>query len=133
METAQESPIIEKTIELCQTILAHPQFQEIRRRIDLFMADEEAKVQFRNVNEKGEYLHHKQEQGFPLGPEEIADFEKERQALLNNPLARDFLSAQEEMFKLQDSVGKYVAKTFELGRLPESEDLCCGNSGCGCH
>jgi hypothetical protein len=73
--------------------------------------------------------------GVPLSSDEVAVFEKEREALVNNPVARDFLEAQQDMQKVQASVGQYVAKTFELGRTPTEEDFssgCCGSS-CGCH
>lgn len=130
-----ETVIIQKTRELCQTIVEQPEFQDMRRRIDSFMASEEAKNQYQIVVEKGEMLQHKQKMGVPLSNDEVADFDKHREALVNNPIARGFLDAQEEMHKVQESVGQYVAKTFELGRTPTEEDFssgCCGSS-CGCH
>lgn len=138
METnteTRETLVIQKTRELCQTIVEQPEFQEIRHRIDTFMADEEAKNQYQSVVEKGELLQHKQQMGMALSNDEVAEFEKHREALVNNPIARGFLDAQQEMQKVQESVGQYVAKTFELGRTPTDEDFssgCCG-SGCGCH
>jgi hypothetical protein len=54
---------------------------------------------------------------------------------LNNPVARGFLDAQEELQQVQQSVHKYIKKTLELGRMPAEEDLAegsCGH-GCGCH
>ena len=73
--------------------------------------------------------------GVPLSAEEITEFEKDRDALVKNPVARDFLDAQQAMQKVQESVGQYVAKTFELGRIPSDEDFSSGScgSGCGCH
>jgi hypothetical protein len=70
-----------------------------------------------------------------LAPDEIAAFEKDRDALLKNPVAVGFLDAQEEMHDLQHSVKKMVSKTVELGRIPTADDLAesCGNGGCGCH
>ena len=38
------SAIIEKTLELCQTIVDQPEFKDLRRRVDAFMADEDAKL-----------------------------------------------------------------------------------------
>jgi len=127
--------IVEKTRELCQTIVAQPEFQSIRNRIDAFMADEKAKTQYQNVMEKGEMLQQKQQMGVPLTPDEISDFEKNRDALVSNPVARDFIDAQQAMQKVQESVGQYVAKTFELGRAPTDQDFDSGScgSGCGCH
>ena len=127
-------PISQKTRELCQLIIDQPDFRALRERIDTFMADTEAKSQYRTVVEKGEALNHKQHQGVVLADTEIADFEREREALVNNPVARDFLDAQEALHQLQESVNQYLTKTFELGRVPSEEDFGgnCGH-GCGCH
>ena len=132
---AKETLVLQKTRELCQTIVEQSEFQDIRRRIDTFMANDEAKSQYQSVVEKGELLQHKQQMGVPLSEDEIQEFEKQREILVNNPVARGFLDAQQEMQKVQESVGQYVAKTFELGRTPTDEDFssgCCGSS-CGCH
>ena len=131
----KETLVIQKTRELCQTIVEQPEFQNIRRRIDTFMADEQARNQYQTVVEKGELLQHKQQMGMPLSDDEIKDFEKQRETLVNNPVARDFLDAQQEMHKVQESVGQYLTKTFELGRAPTDEDFSSGSCGssCGCH
>lgn len=132
--TTEESVIIQKTRELCQSILEHPEFQTVRRQVDAFLANEEAKWQYQTLVEKGEFLDHKQNQGVQISDEEISEFERLRQGLIENPVAKGFLDAQQEMQKIQDSVRKYVSKTLELGRLPGQEDFdsSCG-SGCGCH
>ena len=92
-----DSIIVQKTRELCQTIVEQPEFQSIRQRIDTFMADDAAKVQYQTVVEKGEMLQHKQQMGLPMSAEEITEFEKNRDALVNNPVARDFLDAQQAL------------------------------------
>ena len=127
--------IRQKTRELCQTILEQPDFQMLRRQIDTFMADDHAKSQYQNVVEKSDVLNHKQHQGQSLTSDEIADFERQRETLVSNPVARDFLDAQQAMHQLQESVGQYLAKTFELGRVPKPEDFDSGSCGpsCGCH
>lgn len=134
MQTTEDTIIIQKTRELCQTLLDQPEFTSIRQRMDSFMADEGAKSQYQLLNEKGEFLTFKQKQGQPLGDEEVAEFETLRQKFLNNPVAQGFLDAQQEMHQIQESVGAYVGKTFELGRVPESEDFESGSCGpsCGC-
>ena len=91
--------VVQKTRELCQTIVDQPEFQDIRKRIDTFMADEAAKTQYQSVMEKGEMLQHKQQMGLPMSAEEIKDFENNRDALVNNPVARDFIDAQQAMQK----------------------------------
>ena len=134
MTTTQDS-VQQKTRELCQAIVDQPEFQEMRRQVEAFMGDETAKTQYQTVMEKGELLQHKQNMGAPLSNDEIMNFEKERDALVNNPVARGFLDARQQMQKVQESVGQFVAMTFELGRLPTEEDMnggSCG-SGCGCH
>src|SRR3954471_1725475 len=126
-----DTVITQKTRELCQTIVDQPEFENIRKRIDTFMADEGAKLQYQTVMEKGEMLQHKQQMALPMTAEEISDFEKSRDALVNNPVARDFLDAQQAMQKVQESVGQYVSKTFELGRAPTEEDFSSGSCGSG--
>lgn len=125
----------QKTRELCQAIIDQPEFRQVRQQIDAFMADDNAKAQYQSVMDQGEMLQHKQQMGAPLSNDEIEAFEKNREAFVNNPVARGFLEAQQHVQRVQASVGQLVAKTFELGRLPTEEDLnggSCG-SGCGCH
>jgi cell fate (sporulation/competence/biofilm development) regulator YlbF (YheA/YmcA/DUF963 family) len=134
MQTATENPVVGKTIELCETILAQPEFQNVRRDVDSFMNNEQAKTQYEQLAEKGEYLHHKQHQGVALAQDEVNEYEKLRTAFLANPVGRNFLDAQEKMQQVQQKVGQYVSKTLELGRVPTEEDFeggGCG-SGCGC-
>jgi hypothetical protein len=70
-----------------------------------------------------------------LSGEEIGEFERQREAMLSNPVARGFLDAQEALHNLQESIQTQVSKTLELGRLPAPEDMESGScgSGCGCH
>jgi len=135
METMiEETPVLRKTRELCQAILDQPNMQSIRQRIDAFIGDEKTRAQYDGLMSKGQVLQQKQQTSMPLTGEEIADFEQHREALLNNPVARGFLDAQEELHQVQESIHHYVDKTLELGRLPTEEDLgggSCGH-GCGC-
>ena len=131
----EENLIIEKTKALCQTIVDQPRMTAIRRQIDSFMSDVNARGQYETVIHKGQALQEKQSKGGQLDGAEIADFEKHRDALLNNPVARGFLDAREELHEIQHSIQKYVSKTLELGRVPTAEDMAdqsCGD-GCGCH
>jgi len=124
-----------KTRELCQTIVEQPEMISIRKRIDTFLSDAKARGQYETVMSKGQALQEKQAQSQPLEGPEIADFEKHRDALLKNSVARGFLDAQEELHEIQHSIHKHLAKTLELGRVPTEEDLAedsCGH-GCGCH
>jgi cell fate (sporulation/competence/biofilm development) regulator YlbF (YheA/YmcA/DUF963 family) len=132
MQTTEDSVIISKTRELCQVLLEQPEYQVLRRDIETFLADEAAKDQYRSLNERGEHLQHKQQQGVRLSDEEIASFEQERERLFNNPVARGFLDAQQAMHKMQETISQYVGKTFELGRVPAAEDFDQGGCGHGC-
>ena len=130
---AEESAVIQKTRELCQALLDQPDVQSMRQRIDAFVADDRAKTQYDALMIKGQALQQKQQLGAPLSNEEITDFEQHREAFVNNPVAKGFLDAQEEMNQLQQSLGQYVTKTFELGRVPGPEDFNSCGHGCGCH
>jgi cell fate (sporulation/competence/biofilm development) regulator YlbF (YheA/YmcA/DUF963 family) len=130
----EEGVIGKKTKELCQAIVEQPEMSSIRRRIDTFLADASARSQYETVTSKGQALQEKQSRAQQLDGLEIADFEKHRDALLNNPVARGFLDAQEELHELQHLIQKQVSKTLELGRVPTEADLeegSCGH-GCGC-
>jgi cell fate (sporulation/competence/biofilm development) regulator YlbF (YheA/YmcA/DUF963 family) len=133
MPTEMDEPaILQKTLELCQTIVDQPEFVDMRQRIDAFLADEQAQSQYQSVVQKSERLQHKQHSGEPLDHDEISEFEADRDTLLNNPVAKGFLDAQQQMQRVQSSVTKYVTKTFELGRVPEPEDLDSCGHGCSC-
>ena len=129
------APAIQTKLEdLCRTILSQPELEAHRLKVDQFMVNDDARAQYVRVSEQGEHLHHKQMQGVELDDSEVAAFEKEREALLGNPVARGFLDAQEAMQEVQETVNKFIRKALELGRMPESSDRegGCGH-GCGCH
>ncbi len=131
----EETPVVQKAKELCQAILDQPNMQSIRQRIDSFMANNAAKAQYDDVMSRGQALQQKQENSIPLASEEIDAFEKQRDALMSNPVARGFFEAQEELHEVQETVTRMVNKTLELGRMPTDEELSgggCGH-GCGCH
>ena len=131
-----EDAILQKTRELCETILQQPQFQSIRQRIQTFLANPEAQSQYECLSDLGRQLHDKQHQGQTLTSAEIAAFDRQRDVFDRNAVATAFVEAQEEMHRLQQQITKYVSKTLELGAVPSAEDLADGGScgsGCGCH
>jgi cell fate (sporulation/competence/biofilm development) regulator YlbF (YheA/YmcA/DUF963 family) len=130
--TIEETPVMQKTRELCQTILDQPNMQSIRQRIDAFMGDEQTRGQYDDLVNKGQAMQQKQQMSLALTGEEIAEFEGNRDALMKNPVARAFLDAQEELHQVQQSVHQYVDKTLELGRLPTEEEMSAGSCGHGC-
>ena len=131
----EENVIVQKTRELCQAILDQPDVRSMRQRVAAFEADDKARGQYDVLISKGQTLQQKQQSGQALDSTEIKDFEQLRDSFVNNPVARGFLDAQEDMQKLQQSVVQYVTKTFELGRVPEESDMDSGSCGhgCGCH
>jgi len=133
--TVEENPILQKTKELCRTILDQPAMKSIRQRIDEFMGDSHARSEYESLVNKGQALQQKQQASEQLTGQEIADFEEHRDRLLQNPVARGFLDAQEELHEVQQSVHHYVNKTLELGRLPTEEEVSGGScgGGCSCH
>ncbi len=109
--------------------------QLIRQRLDAFMGDATTRAQYDGLVTKGQALQEKQQLSMPLSNEEIDDFNRHRDQLLDNPVARGFLDAQEELHEVQKSISQYVTKTLELGRLPTELDVAqasCGH-GCNCH
>ena len=137
MQTAVETPAVEEKIrELCQSILDRPDFTDLRRRIDAFMIDEKAKYEYQMLNDSGALLQQKQQHGVQISEEEIGRFEALRDSFMGNPVATEFMTAQQEVSRLQDNILKHVQKTFELGRVPTVEDMndgsCCSDHGCGC-
>lgn len=127
--------IEDKTRELCQTIIDQPEMISIRKRIDTFLSDPGARGQYEAVMSQGQALQEKQARSQPLESAEIAGFEKHRDALMKNSVARGFLDAQEELHEIQHSIQKHISKTIELGRVPTEGDFdngSCGH-GCGCH
>ena len=134
--TAIAPDLTQKTRELCQAIVELPNFTEIKQSVDAFMADELIKFKFQMVTQKSEILQAKQNSGAPISNDEIMAFQQIRDELMENPVAKNFLDAQQQLAQIQDSVVRHMTKTFELGRLPSAEDMddgsCC-SSGCGCH
>jgi len=131
---AEENIVLTKTRELCDTILAQPNMSVIRKTIDTFVADDKARAQYEIVMTKGQALHEKQHKSLPLSGEEISDFERSREDMLANPVAKNFLEAQDAMHHIQGTIQKLITKTLENGNVPTAEDLneSCGH-GCGCH
>ena len=135
---ADESAVMMKTKELCAALAADGEYKSLLERVERFLDDESAKLQYQSVHERGEELQQKQGAGLELSDTEVGAFESAREALLENPVAKEFLDAQQDLQNVQMAIGKYVGMTLELGRVPEAEDMvpdeCCGGGdGCGCN
>ena len=131
----EETPVVRKTKELCQTILDQPAYQEMKRTIEAFLSDEHMRAQYQRLCDLQDALHEKHENGGEIADLEIAQFEREETEFLANPVAQGFIDAQRAMHKIEATVSAYVRKTFELGRMPTEDDFSGGGCGpsCGCH
>jgi len=131
---AKESPITQRTLELCQAIVDQSDFQVLKQKLDAFLSNELLKFEYQQINGLGDLLRMKQGQGLDLKPEEVTQFETLREKFLTDPVAQGFLDAQEQLQQLHEVVSRFLNKTFELGRRPEYEDVHDGScSDCGCH
>lgn len=130
----QDSPVIEKTKELCKTLVEQPVFAEIRNGIEAFSADSDLQKQYSDLFARQEELQGKHSQGESLSDDEVNGFERDRERFMASEVARNFMEAQQAMHKLQQTVGQYVSLTFRLGRVPTDDDFPKGGCGpnCGC-
>jgi cell fate (sporulation/competence/biofilm development) regulator YlbF (YheA/YmcA/DUF963 family) len=132
----RETPVIEKTKELCETLLAQDSYKRLKGQLDAFVADDEAQKMYQDLSAKQSELVQKQEQTGNLTEEEISAFEDQRERLLMHPVAGGFVEAQQGFEELRETIVRYVTKSFELGRVPTAEEVepkqggCCGG-GCG--
>ncbi|MGB6220244.1 YlbF family regulator [Haloferula sp.] len=134
-----DSAVMTKARELCAAIAEDARFQELQKSVETFLDDDSARLMYQGVHERGSELHQKQGAGVELGESEIKEFEAARDTLMQNEVARSFMDAQGELETLQQTIGKYVGMTLELGRVPTADDIaqangggCCGGGGCGC-
>lgn len=130
--TAENSPVIVKTRELCSHIASDTTFLKLQASVERFLSDDASRLQYQSVHERGEELHQKQHAGIELGATEIREFEAARDALFDNTIASEFLAAQQELERLQKEIGKYVGMTLELGRVPTADDIANASGGGGC-
>jgi cell fate (sporulation/competence/biofilm development) regulator YlbF (YheA/YmcA/DUF963 family) len=128
-------PIAKGTNQLCEAIVSQEGFAELYKKIDAFINDEKLKYEYGMLNDRGALLQQKQQAGVEIAEAEMADFEKLREEFMANPVATQFLEAQEEVQQVQDRIHQVIAKTFEVGHVPQSEDFdfCSDGFGnCGC-
>jgi len=130
---AKESPITQRTLELCQAIVEQDDFQSLKQKLDAFMSNELLKFEYQQVNGLGELIRARQSQGLELPMDDVAKFEVLREKFLNDPVAQGFLDAQDQLQQLHEVVSRFLNKTFELGKRPEYEDVHDGSCrDCGC-
>lgn len=137
-----DSAVMSKTRDLCETIARDADYQDLLAKVETFLSNDEARLSYQSVHERGQALNQKQQSGLQLAESEIAEFEGARAELLGNSVASEFIQAQQTLEALQTSVSRMVGMTLELGRVPTPEDIaqasgggCCGGGGgggCGC-
>ena len=128
-------PIKRSTEQLCESIVNQKGFAELYKKIEAFINDEKLKYEYGVLNDRGALLQQMQQNGAEIKEDEIVEFEKLREEFMNNTVATDFLEAQEEVQQLQDKIHQVIAKSFEIGRVPQPEDFdfCSDGFGhCGC-
>ena len=126
-----DSAVMGKTRDLCETIANDSDYRDLLQKVEKFLGDDEARLSYQSVHESGQALNQKQQSGLQLSDSEIAEFEGARSELLNNPIASDFMQAQQSLEALQSSVSRMVGMTLELGRVPTPEDIAQASGG-GC-
>lgn len=133
---AESTPVLDKTRELCESIVQDSSFRKLQQDVEAFLNDEQAKLSYQSVHQRGEELHQKQASGVELSKTEIKEFEDARESLLNNELVTKFLAAKQELESLQRMIGQHVGMTMEMGRVPSPEEVahemgggCCGGGG----
>ncbi|CAI6057066.1 hypothetical protein PAECIP112173_01633 [Paenibacillus sp. JJ-100] len=122
--------IMHKMQELCSLLLQDEGYQEMRKMIDQFAADEDATAQYERFMEKHQALEEKEHQNIELLESEIQVYEEEERALYDHPLIRRFIYAQREFSQLHQQISNYFTKSIELNRLPEPQEW--GKESCGC-
>lgn len=124
----------ESAKELCQAMLDDPELKDVFAAVDAFMSNDEAKELFSGLQTMGEALQNKQQGGLELTAGEVEEYNKARDAMLDNPVAKAFVDGQDKIQSVHQTIGSWVSLVFELGRMPNEEELAgsCG-PGCGCH
>ena len=114
MIDTENGAVLQRTIELCETIVNDPGFSALRKNLDAFTEDAGVQAQYQELSEAGAQLQRKQQMGMPLEDAEIRAFEAKRETFLSSPVAQGYVDAQQAVQKVRDTVSRYVARTFEL-------------------
>ncbi|MCZ7591679.1 MAG: YlbF family regulator [Kiritimatiellae bacterium] len=108
----KDTPVVEKTKELCQTILDQPAYQDMKRTIEEFLADDAVRGQYNALCDLQDELQHKHHHGVDITEAEAIEFQRQEAMFLENPVAQAFIDAQRAMQKIEATVGAYIRKTF---------------------
>ena len=81
---SDQSPVIEKTKELCQLITENAEYKSLIATVESFLSNDEARLLYQSVHERSEELRDKQRSGVELAETEIAAFKDVRAQMENN-------------------------------------------------
>ena len=126
----ENSTILDKTKELCQTIVDNAEYNALMGVVETFLNDDEARLLYQTVIDRSDELRHKQQAGVERGDSEVSAFKDLRGQLEKNEVITDFMAAQDELQLIQKAVSQYVGMTLEYGRVPTDEDMAAAQSGC---
>lgn len=143
MNTSLNPDIVRLTQELCNALAQDQKVISAKARIGLFFQNAEATKLFQEVNSYGEELRNKHLAGMPPTEEEISKFDKLREAVVSNELARGFLESRQQIDEILGTISQFIGMSIDLGRAPSLEEVeearkqsmssssCCGGD-CGC-
>ena len=121
---------MEKTKELCQTVVDSAEYNALMGTVETFLNNDEARLLYQNVAERSDELRSKQQAGVELSDTEIDGFKDLRDQMEGNEVVMDFLAAQDELQMVQKTVSQIVGMSLELGRVPTEDDIAAMSSGC---
>lgn len=124
MANTSLSPEVAKlAMELASAFAQSQKVVSAKARIGLFYQNPAATDLFRKVSEYGETLRNKHMEGMPPSESEIAEFDKLRQDVVNNPLCKGFLEARQELDEMLSVVNQYMVMAIEKGTAPTDEEV----------
>lgn len=131
--------LTELTTKLADALTQDPTVIASKARIGLFFQNQEATDIFRSVQQAGEKIREMQMGGMQPSDEDIENFDKLRQAVLDNELCKSFLESRQNIDAILASVNQYMHLSIDLGRAPTPEEVAklnqqqmSGGCGCGC-
>ena len=124
MANTSLSPEVAKlAMELASAFAQSQKVVSAKARIGLFYQNPAATDLVRKVSEYGETLRNKHMEGMPPSENEIAEFDKLRQDVVNNPLCKGFLEARQELDEMLAVVNQYMVMAIEKGVAPTDEEV----------
>lgn len=121
--TSLSPELVKLSMELASAFAQSQKVVSAKARIGLFYQNPAATELFRKVSDYGETLRNKHMEGMPPTETEIAEFDKLRQDVVNNPLCKGFLEARQELDEMLAVVNQYMVMAIEKGTAPTDEEV----------